>query len=551
MDPELYQGFLTELQALDELLLDRHRGPRHVEREDPDVRRLMEALALFTARSRHAATEAMRGAVHRLVHGHLDDLMVPQPTRGMMRAMPSSRLTDPVWLPRGTPVRVQTQDEHVGLFTTTRDLTIRPLQLDWAERQLRGRRGFRILLRVQSLGVTRQVPEPLPLSLFLDHAGDYPASLRLRSRLGRHLQAISVVYDRAPTANEAGAPCRFRLGSGAIVDPAAPRPARESPPVVLGSQGAVARIRELFHHPISEHFLDIELAEPDRSWRQAWLCLDLDEHWPEDQVINEAMFRLFVVPIENLFSQPAEPIKADGTRMSFPVRSWSPELRASFHSVAEVSQLLESGSEAILPSYIASGRDSYEVELEGDGGEPTLRLRLPDAFVQPRVVSVLARWYQPWFDGVAVGKLAASLQTRHVEGVELKVQGDLRPHEGSPLEDDAAAMLQVMARRSKRVLSRQDIIKLMTILGADERSHHGVVAADVLDVRTREEPADRHEGGGVAYVYEVLLAEADEDRHALQEFYLRRMSELLDSWGSNPVRVQWHRRAARKQGSSS
>lgn len=551
MDAELYQGFLSELQALDELLADRHRGPRFVEREDPDVRRLMESLALFSTRTRQAASDALHGAVERLVQGHLDDFLVPQPTRGMLRAVPGSRLTDPVMLPRGTRVRLRTVDDDVGMFSTTRDLTIRPLQLDWAERQLRGRRGYRILLRIRARAVTREVSEPL--SFHVSHAGDYPASLRLFTRLRDHLQAISVFYDHVPTPDEQGEPCGFSLGTAA----ASSSDLRSSTDLIrrlqLGSAGTVAEIREFFHHPAKELFLDVSLAPAARHWRQAWLCLDLGEGWPEDQVINEAMFRPFVVPIENLFSEPAEPVKADGTRTTFPIRSWQPEARATFHSVVEVSQQRKSGSDVILPSYLASGRESYEVDQGIDGGEPLLRLRLPDAFAQPRVVSVRARWYQPWFDDVAVGKLHAALQTRHVEGVELQVLGDLRPHQRSPLLRDATAMLQVMSRRSQRILSRRDIINLMAILGADERSHHGGVAAEVLHVEPREEPADRRRGG-VAYVYRVTLADADEDRRGLQHDYVRRVGELLDAWSNNPVRIEIDRRAARdrepKQGAT-
>src|SRR5690606_7765035 len=94
--------------------------------------------------------------------------------------------------------------------------------------------------------------------------------------------------------------------------------------------GPVARIREFFHHPTRELYLDLRLAPAAKPWRQAWLCLDLDEEWPEDEVITVAMFRLFVVPIDSLFTETAEPIKADGTRTTFPIHSWQPELRARY-----------------------------------------------------------------------------------------------------------------------------------------------------------------------------------------------------------------------------
>jgi len=532
MDTELHQGFLRELQALDELLADRHRGPRFVEREDPDVRRLMEALALFSARTRQVATNTLRGAVQRLVHGHLDDFLTPEPTRGMVRAVPGARLTDPVILPRGTRVRLQTNDDDVGMFTTGRDMTIRPLQLDWAERQLRGRDGFRVLLRVRSHSLTQQMSEPL--SLNINHMNDYVASLRLFTRLRRNLERVTVRYDDVPAPHEHGEECEARFGGRITARPGADIRSR----LQLGPGGTVADIRRFFHHPASDLFLDIDLPKPAKPWRQAWVCIDLGGKWPEDQVINQTMFRLFVVPIENRFSEPAEPIRADGTQTTFPIRSWQPELRASFHSVVEVSQQTPGGADVILPASLASGRESYDVDRDGEDGDPNLLLRLPDAFLRPRVVSVQALWHQPWFEDVAVGKLRATLQTRHVEGVELQMQGDLRPHEDSVLWEEANAMLQVMSRKAKRILSLRDITKLMTTLGANDRGYHGEVAADILHVEVHEEPAAAREGGGVAYLYKVIVAEVDEDRRALLEDYVARLDTLVDAWSNNPARAE-------------
>jgi hypothetical protein len=47
MDGDRYQGFLTELAALDEFFAGRRRDVGFVQREDPDVRRLLESLAFL------------------------------------------------------------------------------------------------------------------------------------------------------------------------------------------------------------------------------------------------------------------------------------------------------------------------------------------------------------------------------------------------------------------------------------------------------------------------------------------------------------------------
>ncbi|MEM9458695.1 MAG: type VI secretion system baseplate subunit TssF [Myxococcota bacterium] len=544
-----YGEFLAELEALDDFLARRRRSIRLVQPEDPDVRRLMESLAFFSARTRETANEQLRESVQRLVHGHLDDFMTPQPTRGMLCATPGARLVDPVRLPRGSRVRLRTMDDDVGMFTTMRDVTIRPLTLDWAELQMRGRRGFRILLRIQSRTLCRGIAEPL--SLHIDHLDDYLASLRMFTSLRQHLDKAWVVYDDVPAPgdrveqDERYQECDVGFGGS----PAADELLDITNRLYRAPSGTVANIRDFFHFPQKELYLDLGLPDAARPWRQAWICLELDDKWPTELVVGESLFRLFMVPIENLFVEPAEPIKADGTQTAHPIAPGVSAIQASFHSVVEVSQQTATGPDVILPAYLAGGRDSYDVGYRGDDVDPTLLLRMPDAFAHPRMVMVQARWHQPWFDDVAVGTLEASLQTRHIEGVEFHIQGELTPHRRSPLWHDPTAMLQVLSLRSKRILSRQDIVKLMTTLGADDSSHHGSVASELLHVEVREEPADRRRGGGVAYVYRMVLAAVEEDEQGLQDDYVRRVGELLDGWSSNPIRMEIRRRAARDRAS--
>src|SRR5690606_27167160 len=105
----------------------------------------------------------------------------------------------------------------------------------------------------------------------------------------------------------------------------------------------------------------------------AWLCLDFDA-WPEGQVVHRDMFRLFVVPIENLFTEPAKPIRCDGTQARYPILPWRIEDDVAFHSVVEVQQELATGVDLILPSYLADGEESWDLELPDADTAPQLRL---------------------------------------------------------------------------------------------------------------------------------------------------------------------------------
>ena len=533
MSASFYDDFLAELKAVDDFLAYRTGDASSVAREDPDVRRLMESIAFFSARTRQAASDQLRSSVMSLVRGHLDDFMSPQPTRGLVQATPAGLVTDTAHLPAGTMLRVTTAEGDLGLFSTMTDVTLRPLQIDLAELSLRPGGGFRIAVRVRARREVVDMPEPL--AIHLSYLTDYHASLRFQYRLRRHLVAdgVSVFYDAVPDPARCGAPCDVRFGS-------AP-PARAA----TGSGSPIEALRRFLHFPAKELAMRVAMARPTAPWRQAWLCFDLDELWPSELVVNKDVFRLFVLPIENLVREAALPIKCDGTRTRFPVAPARADVQLALHSVTGVFQELPSGPDPILPVQLASGDTSYDIEhiAEGMGGlEPQLVLRLPDAFLSPRVISVDACWFQPELDRVAVGKLEVRLQTRHLQGVELRMLGTLTPHRESALWREPAAMMQVLSRRVSRVLGRRDVVSLMTQLGADANSYHAGIDADLLYIEAREEPAELGRGGGIRYVYQITIDNVDDDRLGLVADYLRCVETLLDAWSGNPVRLEVVRR---------
>ncbi len=539
MSDPFYDDFLAELKAMDDFLAYRTGDATSVAREDPDVRRLMESIAFFSARTRQAASDQLRRSVLSLARGHLDDFLSPQPTRGLVQAM-TAGLVDKADLPAGSLLRLTTADGDLGLFSTMTDVTLRPLQIDLAELGLRPGGGFRLVIRLRARREVVHVPEPL--AIHLSYLGDYEPSLRFQYQLRCHLPdgGLSVFYDAAPDPARTGAPCEFRFGSAPPAQAAA------------GSGSPIEQVRSFLHFPAKELYLQISLPRPVAPWRQAWLCLDLDDEWPSELVVNKDVFRLFVLPIENLVRDVALPIKCDGTRAHYPIAPARPDAKLVLHSVTGVYQELPTGRDPILPVQLASGDESYDIEhvAEGPGGiEPRLVLRLPGAFAAPRLISVEARWYQPGFDRVAVGKLEARLQTRHVQGVELRPLGALSSHRQSALWHDPAAMLQVLSRRVSRVLGRRDLISLMTVLGADADSHHAGIDADLLEIEARVEPADLRSGGGIRHVYQVTVGDVDEDRLGLVVDYLRCVGTLLDAWSANPVRLEVFRRTsgARRQ----
>lgn len=528
-DP-FYDHFLSELRALDEFLLRRAGAAGPVTREDPDVRRLLESVAFFSARSRQAAADGVREAVQRLAGAHLDELLAPQPARGLVQAMINDRLVDPAYLPRGTEMRLVAQDGTTAIFTTMHGVTLLPLSIQRAELALRPGRGFRLLIGLHARTPLRSLPDPL--ALHIDYLGDYAASSRFLYRLREHIEEATVVYGDAPAASARGLPCELLLG--------APRPREDEP-----HRHPLSELRAFFHFPRKDLFVNLRLPAPERPWKRAWLCLDLDEQWPEDLVVNKEIFRLFVVPIENLRRDLAEPITCDGTRSSHSLRPVAPHANDVLHSVTGVYEETDAGTEPILPAHLATGRDAYE--LDAGGAEPMLVLRLPDAFEQPRKIAVEALWYRPRFDAHAHGYLDVSLQTRRIEGVSFRVHGRLAPHRSSPLWLDPFEMVRILALENKSVLARGEILRLMALLGADDTSELADMPERVARIAVEDVPGAKQ--GSVVRVYRVTLAELADDQKGLMFDFLARLWVLLDVWSASPVelRIDDEGRARRKR----
>src|SRR4051812_8080688 len=129
------QAFTEELSALDAFFDRRAETHEHFKlgRQDPDVRRILEAIAFFAARTRRLAAANVRAAVERLVRGQLDDLLWPLPAAGMLLARVDEGFGATGAVPEGAEVRLTATDGAVGVFTTRRRLDLLPLRLQSVE----------------------------------------------------------------------------------------------------------------------------------------------------------------------------------------------------------------------------------------------------------------------------------------------------------------------------------------------------------------------------------------------------------------------------------
>jgi type VI secretion system protein ImpG len=553
----LYDEFLGELAALDGFLLQRNddpsdvRGPTEkgrrnagpdarpqvlpLSRHDPDVRRLLEGMAYLSARTRMLAVQGIRQAVDRLNQGYFDFLLTATPAAGLIQIVPTSKLDKPVVLERGTAIRLETPEGAVGLFSTTRKLTVLPLAISSCRSSNRGRRW------ALQIDLKSSLPEGAldnPLSLRVNDVGDYLRSRKLLASLA-HVR-VSVAFDPRPNEDPSGARCEHYFGSPR--DAEVPEDDARSPPL--------ARIRSFFHFPAQDLFLNVRLPPLPKVWKCAVIYLDFDENWSVDVPLNDDTFQLFEVPVVNLRNDFAKPIVCDGTREAYLIEGVNPaalggidELpgeAAELHSITGVYRKTTRGAVPIASALLSDHGDTYEVEEEGDDPDHLQRrllLRIEDAFEDPAHIQVQGLWYQPGFDAVAHTRLKVSLQRRSIAGIELRLADDLEPHRPSPLWNEPRKLLHLLSLRTTTNLSREEVLSLLALLGADRQSYHAAAVELVADIIASEVAGEGPRGDGVRYLYEIVLRPYAPTLQGLVDDLVQQVHALLDAWLPGAVQV--------------
>jgi type VI secretion system protein ImpG len=520
MTSDFQRLFQEELSALDAFTSERARsdGAVPLGGDDPDVRRIVEAVAFTGARMRAAAAESMRDAVVRMAAGTLDDLFRPMPASMLIKASPTEHLVEPVTLPRGTPFRVETPQGDVSLWTSLAPLSIRPIRVKDARVVFENPPVLRLTLEARA-------PQPpgASIRLHLRRFGDYRAALALQRALESHVRSLSASADGRP---EVQCP-RPAFGAPA---PAPPEVPDEEPPLL--------RVRSFFHFPERDLFMDVRLPEELGPYRTLALTFRLDEGWPLEQGLSAESFELFVVPAENLWTDLASPIPVDGTRSHHPVRSPAGTLTGvEAHAVRGVYRARGKELTPMLPRGLADGDDSFEI-LHGSGGALALAIEAPSAVEEPIIVHVDAQWSQPSLWAAASGMLSIAPQRRRPAGVDFRCLGSIRRPEPSALLEDPARALDVLALRGRASLARRELSCLLELLGASGASPYAGFPRLIEAVRSREIPDPLRRAGGARRVVHVEAREPPRDRAALWVPFQRQVAALLSAWADEPVEVR-------------
>jgi type VI secretion system protein ImpG len=346
--------------------------------EDPSVARLIQSVALMSARIRKRLDDDYPKFTESLLESLYPHYLRPMPSHTIVQVggQGDAELPDAVsLLPRGTMLRTSARHDSVILFRTVYDVQLAPLrvaQLNFAPlakapRSLRLPRGA-----ASTIGITVDTPGPRPLAEVL------PARLRLfvDGEASTRAALMDALFLRGACAFvQAGGEAAWLPLSGVPLalagfeedDAMIPFPARAHP--------ALRLLSEYFCYPEKFHFIDFDTTAlrallPPR-------CTSFTLHvvlngLPVDSDAARLLAGIgtgnllpFCTPVINLFPKAGAPLQLSYTSADYPLLAdGSHAADYEIHSVDAVRLVREgAGSGSVTqfaPLYAANGGDAHE-----------------------------------------------------------------------------------------------------------------------------------------------------------------------------------------------
>lgn len=521
IDEHLYKAFLEEMNELDNFRLvysSMHPGI-HLEREDPDVRRLTEAMAFFSARTRLAGMRNINATILRFFQQFFPYMLTPLPSTAIAQAAPTRQLSEKMHFPMGTELSVTPESGGTAIFRTMRDLSVLPVLQTRFSVLAMPARGFRIVMAFTSAFPRND--EIGTLSFFINNMNNIEASALMLFNLRNHLKGISVVFDEKADEFSAGEPCEVSFGM------------QDSE---YEDEHPLERERFFFHFPWTDLYLNVNVVQPRRAWREFSICIDIDHEWPKSLVLNQDIFQLFTVPIVNLRNDMAQPLTCDGTRERYTIAHPNMRFGFSLHSVRGIYEVTDKGMAFVKPGVLSGAAPSYETEEYVDSrgmARTNLLLHYPEAFENPKTIAVEARWYQPWFrDRIAEGlKIAPFSHT--AAGIKWELLFEPVPHQDSFSHESTNTFLHYFTLTNKEVLSRDDIIDVLKAMGVMEHFMFRMIGELLADVRVEKgRSRDMQSAGLLKHRYTLYFWDYNENQEPLIEMLAYHLEKIIANWSS-------------------
>ena len=532
----LFDAFLKQLQELDKFRIT-HIGRYRdsiLDRDDPDIRRLIEAMAMFTARTHLMGERSIRRSHTRLFQQHFSYLLDPTPPMSLIQASVTPRFVDPKDIPVGTSVELTGRhpgknrgpddgEEHTLTSKTLTHLTLMPIYLSSVETYRQKDRSYELLLRFRA-DFTRL--EPLePLQIHLNCYNDFRSSATVHFQLREHLQSARAEFKAtAPNGSDETIPCDISFAPTEIAEEDA----------LLNRP--LERSRSFFSFPQQKLFFSISPQRTPNKWSEFSVVLHLSPQWPAELKLSEDMFHLNVIPVANMTRDFSNPVLCDGTRERYRLRSKTNDDAQEIMTIEGVYKTSANELHPLAPGVIEEENDCYELEHEEieTRRQSWLYLQIENALEEPQTVAVDAWWYSRQTDDADLREWSVDLFDRHIDGVEWAKSYPIIPAMKNNFAENMNTLMHLLSIKHKKILDLDDLRQILTVLGVESRgfltkTFRSIQALDVEPLPYSLSSA------GMKYAYTLRLGPFEPEDLPLAYLLGAEILEILRVWNSEEV----------------
>ena len=506
MTDRLYQNFLQSLQEIEQFRathLELYKDTP-LEVDDPNVKRMIEALAFYGATARLQAVNKMTQMHQQLFRQYFPFLLNPLPSIGMLEVNPSLKCPDIINLPSGTEFHLHTQDNPKATFQTLEPLSILPMSLkkfDFEEQ------ADQTTLCKMTYRLTHPIGDKITeLPFYINHLSSFFSSLRTFFTLQRTMEKITFCYDDND-AQEITADFGYRGKRKILTHP-------------------VEQVRLLFHFPQQELYMTLKTPPAAKKWQEITITLHLSSKWPSTIKLTKETFIPFAVPIINLKTENAEPIITDGTKEGLPLLYPEPSLKYELHTAQHVAKILPTGTKTLKPGILGRNEETYEIDYLSNH----LLLNMPAAFSKPETITVKALWTQPWFADAINEEHTIQNTTPQLSNKETHLLGKIYPYENTQ-QEDPNFLLRIFSLKNQNSFTLNELLFTLNAAKTLDNSLFDIVPDLIREMQTHHRTKDNNTGSLIEY--EFFLKEWGGQKWELVVLFFVYLHRFLNAWLSH------------------
>jgi type VI secretion system protein ImpG len=555
---QMRSAYLDELVRVDEYLLEARGRREEPSSADPEVRRLLEAVAYLSAQTQKVSYRATVDALRALVAQRLDFAVRPLPARGLVAAAHQGSRSS-LRMPQGTPLQLQLRDGR----TVQVSLEVSAIVAPMAVRETRVEEtpsGPVLLFRVEMGPSLRELGW---VCLHVDVLGDFARSLGLFRAIRGSCRAAKLFLNadargRGPSelvALRKSLPLEVSFGARAACE-------ADLDPSAFDVDQVLSPLEEMrahFQFPERDLFLNLRVpasrsahdAAPNpevlEGGGSVWLGLLLA---PNTSVgpVSPACFRPNVLPVQNLVRAPAEPIVDAGLASRYALLPPSEIAGATpegvgcpfqLQSVSRVVATSTQSEQTLFPTMLGDPERSYRLTRDERAGveQHFLELGVSGTLAAPRVVRVEACWTQPGLDLGALGKVAVRPLRLAAEGITWKLLPPTAAFATSPVEGSSEQLVELLAFSNRRELDAEETMSVLRLLCRGSGYPWAPLIAAFGAMRA-ESVLSKDGHSTVKRQISLELKATAEELAPLVDDLIERLATVLSVWGQEPVDVQ-------------